>query len=100
MQQFNRYLTSSLYVFSTCFVIGIVLDNIFKRLTSEFPSHTLLLAFIQLFIVIVLSFVLKKYLKLESYTPHVLFSTFLFSLQSTMINNFRSSVPQPFNGNK
>lgn len=91
--QFNKYLSSSLYVFSTCFVLGIILDNIFKRLVLEFPSHTLLLAFIQLFIVIVLSFILHKYIYLETYTPHVLFSTFLFSLQSTMITNLRSFIP-------
>ena len=87
---FSEYFITSLYVFTLCFILGILLDKFFEQLTQTYKSYTFPLAILQLFSVISLSYVLHKYIYLESYNPHVLFSTFLFSLQITMITNLKS----------
>ena len=93
--QFNNYyeyITSSLYIFTLCFIFGILLDRLFQILTMKYNNYIFPLAILQLFSVITLSYVLQKHIYLESYDPHVLFSTFLFSLQLTMITNLKSFV--------
>ena len=52
-----------------------------------------LLAFAQLSTIIVVAYFLHRlnlfHSYFETYTPHVLFSSFLFGLQGTMVSNFR-----------
>ena len=94
---YTQYITNSLKVFIVCFIIGIIIDKIFYNIKMHFTNiHPLVLAFLQLFTIINITYLLHHY-KLfsqyfETYSPHIIFSTFLFSLQSTMIDNFKTSI--------
>jgi hypothetical protein len=95
--QYTQYLSQSLKVFTVCFIIGIIIDKIFYNIKLQYTNlHPLFLAFTQLFVIINITYLLHHY-KLfsqyfETYSPHIIFSTFLFSLQSTMIDNFKTSI--------
>jgi hypothetical protein len=88
---YQNYILQSLHVFTLSFVLGVVIDNTFKKILQTYPDKSLYLAFLQLFTVISVSYILHEYhfRYSETYTPHVLFSSFLLSLQTTMIQNFR-----------
>lgn len=89
---YQNYIIQSLYVFLLSFTLGVLIDNTFEKNVQMYPDKTLPLAFLQLFTVITISYILHEYhfRYTETYTPHVLFSSFLLSLQSTMIKNFRN----------
>lgn len=95
--EYTKYISTSLKVFIVCFVIGIIIDKIFYNIQLYFTNlPPLLLAFLQLFVIINITYLLYHY-KLfgeffETYSPHIIFSTFLFSLQTTMFNNFKSTI--------
>lgn len=91
------YIFNSFKIFIVCFVVGIIIDKLFYNIKLHFTTiHPFLLAFLQLFVVIHVTYLLHHY-KLfseffETYSPHIIFSTFLFSLQTTMIDNFKLSL--------
>lgn len=96
-KEYKHYIIKSLQVFILCFIIGTFVDNQFelyqKNITNITKYQRLLLGFSQLFVIITITYLLNtvKFLNqfFEEYTPNVLFSTFLVSLQTNMINNFK-----------
>lgn len=97
-KEYKHYIIKSLQVFILCFIFGTFVDNQFyiyqKNIIDITKSQRLLLAFSQLFVIITITYLLNavKFLNqfFEEYTPNVLFSTFLVSLQTTMIGNFKN----------
>jgi hypothetical protein len=86
------YILQSLYIFSVCFFIGVVVDNYFSDLSKTVSKTTkIFYAIIQLLVIITISYLLHEYQfkYIENYTPRVLFSSFLLSLQSNIITTFR-----------
>lgn len=87
------YIINSIIIFIFSFVFGIYINKIFEKLYDQYPDIELLLVFLQLFVIILLTYVLYKYKLLnfafEYYNPHILFSSFLFSLQTQMINTLK-----------
>jgi hypothetical protein len=96
--RYVSYLLKSLQVFIVCFLIGIFIDNQFHKLQESIQpteqNYTeLLIGFAQLITIISVTYILHItkffHLYFEEYSPNVLFSTFLLSLQSNMIYNFK-----------
>ena len=86
---FTQYFIQSVTIFAVCFFFGTHIDSLFRKWTRQKIASPLILALSQLTTVICFSYLLHHYhSNLETYTPHVLFSTFLLSLQTTMIANF------------
>jgi hypothetical protein len=98
MDNFFRYLVKSLVVFVVCYLCGTWINAQFHQWTQQTAASPLVLACSQLFVIISLSYMLQHFhnflfqYAFETYTPHVLFSTFLLSLQTTMIANFNMTL--------
>lgn len=94
------YILKSLTVFTISFFIGNIINVQFIKYQKSIPNITnrkkFIIAFIQLLLIISITYFLHiiKFFHhfFEDYTPNVLFSTFLLSLQSNMINNFKSFI--------
>ena len=94
---YTTYTVKSIIIFTLCFVLGIQIDTQFNKLQSKYPkANKLMMGILQLLTIISVTFILNQLhfynIFLEEYNPNILFSSFLFSLQSTMINNFKLSV--------
>lgn len=97
MKHYIDYLFKSLQVFIFCFTLGTLIDTQFRNYQNSIKninnSKKIFLAFLQLLIIISTTYFLHtvKFFHqfFEEYTPNVLFSTFLLSLQSNMISNFK-----------
>jgi hypothetical protein len=92
---FNTYILHSLKIFFLAFIIGKSIDNIFIVIQKKYEKvNRLLFGLLQLLIVIVTSYYLHILTSrqfsadMQIYTPNVLFSSFIFSLQSNMLKNF------------
>lgn len=88
------YTLKSLQVFILCFILGTFIDTQFRKYQeSTKEPNPILIGFIQLVTIISITYVLQtvQFLQqfFEEYTPNVLFSSFLLSLQSNMIDNFK-----------
>lgn len=100
MKHYTGYLFKSLQVFILCFTLGTLVDTQFRNYQNSIKNITnyqkIFLAFSQLITIITITFFLNtiKFFNqfFEEYTPNVLFSTFLLSLQSNMISNFKYLV--------
>lgn len=88
------YIKHSLQIFIFAFVFGTLLDKFFNWVDTNYnkiPKR--LLGVIQLLSIITLSYYLSiissKYWsnQLQIYAPSVLFSSFIFTLQKTMLKN-------------
>lgn len=95
----NNYIINSFLIFVFSFILGIYINRFFEFLHEKYKAHKnleLLLAFTQLFIIILITYYLHLYkifnLTFEYYNPHILFSSFLFSLQTNMINIFKKYI--------
>lgn len=95
--KYTEYTLKSLQVFILCFILGTFIDKKFHEYQEslENPNH-IIIGFIQLVTIISITYILHSVQFLqqffEEYTPNVLFSSFLLSLQSNMINNFKRSL--------
>jgi len=97
--EYSRYLLKSLQVFVICFFIGTFIDSQFHKLQKSLSLsknntvNEILFGFSQLITIITITYMLHVnkffHLYFEEYSPNVLFSTFLLSLQSNMIRNFK-----------
>lgn len=93
-----EYLFKSLQVFILCFILGSLINNFFEKIQININNsrYNLLFGIIQLVTIISITYLLHtiQYLEhfFEEYTPNVLFSSFLLSLQSNMINNFKQAL--------
>jgi hypothetical protein len=88
------YLLKSLQIFIICFFLGTFIDKQFHRLQKSYTeANEIIFGLAQLITVITVTYILHKYKIFhsffEEYSPNVLFSTFLLSLQSNMITNFK-----------
>jgi hypothetical protein len=88
------YIQNSLQIFILEFFFGMILNKIFNWIDINYPKiPKKLLGFAQLISIIALSYYLPtisaKYWSDQEqiYTPSVLFSTFIFTLQTTMLKN-------------
>jgi hypothetical protein len=84
-------------VFLYCFLLGSVINNFFYKYQKSLKNpNKLLLAFIQLFTIITIAYILQtiRFFQdyFEEYAPNVLFSSFLISLQTNMISNFKEYI--------
>lgn len=89
---FLTYLFTSIYVFILCFYIGTSIDQQFEKIQKQFNLTPLFAGFLQIFVIISITYILYQHtaLHLESYSPHLLFSSFLFGLQTNMIKNLKT----------
>lgn len=92
--EYTTYLNKSLQVFIICFMIGTFVDQQFHHLQKSYnDTNQFLFGFSQLITIITITYILhiNKFFHsyFEEYSPNVLFSTFLLSLQSNMIYNFK-----------
>jgi hypothetical protein len=87
---YKQYVLTSLQIFFSCFIIGVFVDSFFYNLQQKY-NYKVVFAFSQLITIITITFFMNKffYSTFEEYSPHILFSTFILSLQSNMINNFK-----------
>jgi len=88
------YTLKSLQVFILCFILGTFVDTQFRKFQESIKNpNPILIGFTQLITIISITYVLQtvQFLQqfFEEYTPNVLFSSFLLSLQSNMIDNFK-----------
>lgn len=95
----DNYIINSFLIFVFSFVLGIYINRFFEFLHEKYKvdkNLELLLAFAQLFVIILITYYLHLYkifnLTFEYYNPHILFSSFLFSLQTNMINIFKKYI--------
>uniref|UniRef100_A0A6C0E0C2 EamA domain-containing protein n=1 Tax=viral metagenome TaxID=1070528 RepID=A0A6C0E0C2_9ZZZZ len=82
-------------VFGTSLVIGVLIDESFRKMQKQLRvEKSCLLGFLQLFVVLSVSYFLhistsnafsKDY---QIYSPSVLFSSLIFGLQKNMLGNF------------
>lgn len=84
------YMRTSLYVFAVAFVVGTIINKMFIRIQSELEAPNLVvIALTQLFCIITIAYMLSNYDPIEPYAPKFMFSSFLLSLQTNMISNFK-----------
>lgn len=92
---YKNYFYNSLLVFLVSFFFGIYVNRFFEYYSSKYDDTNIKiwLSVAQLASIISITYILHEYkifrLTFETYNPHVLFSSFLFSLQTNMINTFK-----------
>jgi len=92
----NTYFTYSIKIFLLAFIIGKSIDNIFitiQKKTSEYKINKIFYGISQLIFVILVSYYLHIFTgnqfsdELQIYSPTVLFSSFIFAVQTNMMKN-------------
>jgi hypothetical protein len=91
------YTLKSLQVFILCFILGTFIDREFHKYQESLSNpNYIIIGVIQLLTIISVTYILQSVQFLqqffEEYTPNVLFSSFLLSLQYNMIDNFKRSL--------
>ena len=91
----NTYILHSLKIFFLAFTFGKSIDNIFIAIQKKYQGlNNILLGLLQLLTVIITSYYLhilttdEFSFDMQIQAPNVLFSSFIFSLQSNMLKNF------------
>ena len=90
--KYLHYVKVSSIIFTVSFIIGSLINNFFKNLQKKFErsyKYAMLFGSTHLICIITIAFGLHNMYPIEPYAPHVLFSSFMISLQSNMIDNFR-----------
>ena len=94
---FKTYMIHSLRIFSVLFFVGMSIDKSFKKLQDYYSiPQSIFYGILQLFVCICISYLLhistSKTLdhELQVYSPSVVFSSFMMSLQTNMFINFQS----------
>ncbi len=88
------YIFYGLYIFFITFFLGSYLNNFMIIQQKHYSLSPFISAFIHLLTTILLMYLFHRFhlLYLEDfYSPHIVFSTFLFSLQTNMILNFKKT---------
>lgn len=91
--KYTNYLYKTLQIFISCLLLGSLVNQSFHRYQKSLKNpNVLLISFLQLITIISLSYLIyvSDYFNsyFESYSPNLILSTFLFSLQSNIFNNF------------
>jgi hypothetical protein len=91
-----KYTISSLQIFIISFMMGHLINKFFTKLQIQYNIPPLTAGFAQLFSIIFITYFIFKYQiyfnLFEQFSPHFIFSSFLFSLQTNMINNFKQYI--------
>jgi hypothetical protein len=91
-----EYTLTSLQIFIICFLLGTLIDKQFEQLQIKYKLNPLISGFSQLLTIIIITYFIFKYHKytklFETYSPHLIFSSFLFGLQPNMIKNFKQLI--------
>jgi len=105
INNFNIYLTYSIKVFLLAFIIGKSIDNIFITLQKKYTYiNNIIFGILQLLTIITMSYYLHILTsnqfsnEMQIYAPNVLFSSFIFTLQTNMMQNFQSITFQELFG--
>jgi hypothetical protein len=92
----KTYFTYSIKIFLLAFILGKSIDNIFiiiQKKTAEYKINKIFYGILQLVFVILVSFYLHIFTnnqvsdELQIYSPSVLFSSFIFAVQTNMMKN-------------
>lgn len=92
----KTYFTYSIKIFLLAFIIGKSVDNIFitiQKKTAEYKINKIFYGISQLIFVILISYYLHIFTnnqfsnELQIYSPTVLFSSFIFAVQTNMMKN-------------
>lgn len=100
--EFTQYLLGGTFVFIFTIVIGLGINIFFENVFATFDSPTISLRFglglLQLLTVLSIMYLLNSQdiIPHESYLSHELSATFLFSLQTMLITNFKHIVVSLF----
>lgn len=84
----------SFYIFFITFFLGSFLNNFMEKQQKKYKLNPFISGCIHLLTILLLMYLFHKFhlLYLEKfYSPHIIFSTFLFSLQTNMIVNFKKT---------
>ena len=92
---FHSYFITSIKIFFLAFIIGKSIDNLFVIIQQRYPeTNKLIFGILQLFVIIIAAYYLHMSTsnqfgnEMQVYSPNVLFSSFIFTIQSNMIRNF------------
>lgn len=98
---YKKYLEKSIYIFVFFFVFGIYTNHLFVIIQKKYETSPLLTGFLQLITIVSVIYYFHKFRVLHDfftdYSPNVLFSTFIISLQTNMIKNFKIVLVQDGN---
>ena len=105
INNFNTYLTYSVKIFLLAFIIGRSIDNIFITLQKKYTHiNNVIFGILQLLTIITISYYLHIFTsnqfsnQMQIYGPNVLFSSFIFTLQTNMMQNLQSITFQELFG--
>jgi uncharacterized membrane protein YoaK (UPF0700 family) len=85
-----QYTRISLYIFALTLIVGTFINKVFIKIQNHFPNvDAFMISVAQLFCIITVAYIFESIHDTEPYAPHVLFSSFLVSLQTNMLDNFR-----------
>ncbi len=91
---YKTYMVTSLLIFSNTFIFGFYINKFFEYFQKQNPTvNPFILGLIHLFFIINFTFISHKFHfdpNLETYSAKLIYSTFLISLQSSMISNLKS----------
>lgn len=105
IKNFNNYFIESIKIFLLAFIIGKSIDNIFTRLQNKHSNiNPIIFGIFQLIVVIIAAYYLHIFTsnqfsnEMQIYAPNVLFSSFIFTLQTNIMKNFESiTIHELFN---
>jgi hypothetical protein len=91
---YKTYMVTSLLIFSNTFIFGFYINKFFENIQKQNPNiNPFILGLIHLFFIINFTFISHKFHfdpNLETYSARLLYSTFLISLQPSMISNLKT----------
>lgn len=88
-----EFFYSSISIFIITFFFGVLLDDQSKKIQDKYDLTPPVAALSQLFMFLSFVYVIQQYnvLHLEIFLPNSIFSTFMFTLQTNMIQNFKTT---------
>ena len=88
-----HYIFSSFQIFIITFILGVSIDKYFEFLQKKYKLTPLFVSLLQLLTIFIISFYFYNYSLSKDIFDynlrHLSFSSFLFSLQQNLINNFK-----------
>lgn len=93
---YYTYILKSVLIFFIIFTIGLHVNKFFEKFQKRNANvHPIIIGMIHLLCIINIAYVIHgngfaKYF--EVYTPNIMFSSFLLSLQTSMISNLKTLI--------
>lgn len=87
----SHFMYSSVKIFILTFIVGILLDKKAGEIQKRYNLSPPVAGVSQLFAFLFIVYAIQQsgIIYLERYLPHTIFSTFMFTLQTNMIQNFK-----------